>query len=98
MNWLLITILDVVNKLLALFIIVSSTLSGYVDQFRAYLGPDYTGEPYRILGAIFGFIAGVIAAGIVSGLIAAVITISREMTAMRILLETRAPPPRQAGF
>ena len=95
MNWLLITILDVVNKLLAIFVVVSSTAEGYYGDFRGYVGPQY-GAPHSILGAMFGFIAGLVLAGIVSGLLAAIITIARELMAMRELLATRVwttPPP-----
>jgi hypothetical protein len=95
MNRLLIGILDIVNKLIAIFIIVSTTLEGYFGDLSTYVGPSYVS--YRILWAVIGFILGLVLAGIVSGLIAAIITIAREMAALRELVSVRvwtAPPPR----
>jgi hypothetical protein len=95
MNRLLIGILDLVNKLIAISIIVSTTLEGYFGDLSAYVGPTYLS--YRILWAVIGFILGLILAGIVSGLLAAIITIAREMAALRELISVRvwtAPPPR----
>ena len=95
MNRLLIAVLDIVNKLIAISIIVSSTVEGYFGDFSAYVGPTYVS--YRILWAIVGFVIGLVFAGIVSGLLAAIITIAREMAALRELVSVRvwtAPPPR----
>ena len=95
MNRLLVAILDIVNKLIAISIIVSSTLEGYFGDFSPYIGPPYAS--YRILWAIVGFVIGLVLAGIVSGLLAAIITIAREMAALREMVSVRvwtAPPPR----
>jgi hypothetical protein len=95
MNRLLIGILDIVNKLIAISIIVSSTVEGYFGDFSAYVGPTYL--PYRILWAVVGFVIGLVLAGIVSGLLAAIITIAREMAALREMVSVRVwttPPPR----
>jgi hypothetical protein len=95
MNRLLIGILDIVNKLIAISIIVSSTIEGYYGDFSAYVGPDFVS--YRILWAVVGFVFGLVLAGIVSGLLAAIITIAREMAALRELVSVRvwtAPPSR----
>jgi hypothetical protein len=95
MNWILITILDVVNKLLAILVVISSTAEGYLGDFRTYVGPTY-GVPHSLIGAVVGFILGLALAGVISGLIAAIITIARELTALRELMSVRvftAPPP-----
>jgi hypothetical protein len=95
MNRLLIGVLDIVNKLIAISIIVSSTVEGYFGDFSDYVGPTYVS--YRILWAVVGFVIGLVLAGIVSGLLAAIITIAREMAALRELVSVRvwtAPPPR----
>jgi len=95
MNRLLIGVLDIVNKLIAISIIVSSTVEGYFGDFSVYVGPDLVS--YRILWAVVGFIFGLVFAGIVSGLLAAIITIAREMAALRELVSVRVwttPPPR----
>jgi hypothetical protein len=88
MNRLLIGILDIVNKLLAILIILSSTASGYLGRFGAYLATDGAdGDPvYRALGAVLGFIAGLVVAALVSGVLATVITLCREATAIRELM------------
>lgn len=95
MNRLLIAILDIMNKVTALFIIAASTVEGYLGDFSSYVGPDYLS--YRILWAIIGFVIGLALAGLVSGLLAAIITIARELAALRELVSVRvwtAPPPR----
>jgi hypothetical protein len=92
MNRLLIGILDIINKLLAIFLIVSSTASGYLGQFGPYLGTDGTADgngAYRALGAIVGFIVGLVLAALVSGFLATIINISREATAIRELMTAR---------
>jgi hypothetical protein len=93
MNRLLIGILDIVNKLLALFIIVSATIEGYLGDFGGYVVA--TGVPQRALWTVIGFIIGLALAGIFSGFIAAVITIARELIALREMLAVRVwtPPP-----
>lgn len=94
MNRLLIAILDIVNKLLALFIIISSTVEGYRGNFAGYVALN--GAPQQALWAAIGFIIGLALAGIFSGFLAAVITIARELIAIRELLSVRpvsVPPP-----
>jgi hypothetical protein len=96
MNRLLIGILDVINKLLALFIIVSATVEGWRGDFLGsfYVTPATAAQ--QVLWAIIGFIIGLALAGIFSGFIAAIVTIARELTAIRELLAVRVwtnPPP-----
>lgn len=93
MNRLLIGILDIVNKLLAFFIIVSATIEGYLGDFGGYV--VVTGAPQRALWTVIGFLIGLALAGIFSGFIAAVITIARELIALREMLAVRVwtPPP-----
>lgn len=91
MNRALIGILDIVNKVLALFLIASSTISGYYGQFRGYYGygdSEFT-NVQRILGTVGGFVLGLVLAGLVSGLVAAIITNCRETTSIRELLAAR---------
>ncbi|HEX7967855.1 MAG TPA: hypothetical protein VF502_06520 [Stellaceae bacterium] len=94
LNRLLIAILDVINKLLALFLILSSTAAGYYGNAWPYIGEGYV-EPRSILGAVIGFLVGLALAGIFSGFLAAIITIARELTALRELMAVRVltPPP-----
>jgi hypothetical protein len=97
MNRLLIGILDFINKLLAIFVIVSSTASGYLGQFGPYLGADAAAEgsgAYRALGAVIGFVAGLVVAALVSGFLATIINISREATAIRELMTARLAAER----
>jgi hypothetical protein len=91
MNRLLIGVLDILNKLAALFIIVSGALSGYAGQY-GYV--DTAGVPHLqgLVGAVVGLIGGIIVAGLVSGFLATVITISRELTLIRELIATRSAP------
>jgi len=90
MNWLLIGILDILNKLLALFLVVSSTVSGYYGHFGSYTVP-ISDPTDHVLATVLGFVIGIILAALVSGFLAAVITISREMTAIHEILVTRPP-------
>jgi hypothetical protein len=96
MNRLLIAILDIINKLVALLIIISSTVGGYRgDLAEGYFTPPGS-LPQQVLWAVIGFIIGLALAGIFSGFIAAVITIAREVTALRELMAVRPwtnPPP-----
>lgn len=95
MNRILIAILDIINKLLALFLLVASVVGGYFGDFRGYVGPDYV-QPHSIVGALVGFVVGLALAGIFCGFLATVITIARELIAIRELLAVRvwtAPPP-----
>ena len=95
MNRLLIGILDVVNKLLALFIIVSATIEGYLGDFGGYIAVTAVGPAQRALWTFIGFLIGLALAGIFSGFIATVITIARELIALREMLAVRVwtPPP-----
>ena len=93
MNTLLIGILDVLNKLLALVIVVSSTVSGYYGQFGTY-SVVLDNPVERALATAVGFILGVIVAALVSGFLATIINISREMTAIRHILNERPFPTR----
>jgi hypothetical protein len=96
MNRLLIAILDVINKLLALFIIVSATVEGYRGDFAGYVYVPPANITEQVLWGIFGFLIGLALAGIFSGFIAAVITIARELMGIREVLTMRAwsnPPP-----
>jgi hypothetical protein len=88
MNWLLIGILDGLNKLLAIVIVVSSTVSGYWGHFGTYV--VVLDNPLeRAIATAIGFVVGVIVAALVSGFLATIINISREMTAIRHLLNER---------
>jgi hypothetical protein len=95
MNRILIVILDIINKLLALFLVIASVIGGYLGDFRGYTGADYV-QPHSILGAVVGFVVGLALAGIFCGFLAAVITIARELIAIRELLAVRVwtAPPR----
>ncbi len=86
---LLIGIPDIVNKLVALFVIVSSTLSGYSGDLWDYVGVEYPGTGRQLIG----FIAGLILAALVSGFIAAIIHLAREATTIREILAARPSPP-----
>ena len=88
MNRLLIGILDILNKLLAIVLIVSSTVSGYYGEFDGYVVaiPD---PLHRALATLIGFVIGVVVAALVSGLLAAIITIAHETTLVRELLRER---------
>lgn len=88
MNRLLIGILDFLNKLLAVVLVVSSTVSGFYGQFGAYaVAVD---DPlHRALATLIGFVIGIVVAALVSGVLATIINISREMTAIREMLRER---------
>lgn len=95
MNRLLVGVLDLVNKLMALLIIVSSTIEGYRGDFSGYVAFSDS-LPERVVWAVVGLLIGVVVAGIVSGVLAALITIARELIGIRELLSVRvwtAPPP-----
>jgi hypothetical protein len=97
MNRLLIGILDIINKLLAIFIVISSTASGYLGQFGPYFAMDAAADgngAYRALGTLIGFIAGLVVAALVSGFLATIINISREATAIRELMTARLAAER----
>jgi hypothetical protein len=96
MNRILIAILDIINKLLALFLVVASVVGGYFGDFRGYFSPDYVVQPHSIVGALIGFVVGLALAGIFCGFLATVITIARELIAIRELLAVRVwtAPPR----
>lgn len=93
MNRLLIGTLDLLNKLLAIVLVVSSTISGYYGEFDGYV-VAVTDPLHRILATLIGFVIGIVAAALVSGLLAAIITIAREMMRIRELLLERPLPVR----
>ena len=95
MNRLLIGILDLLNKLLALLIIASSTIEGYRGDLAGFIYLPIGGIAERVVWAICGFIIGLALAGLFSGLLAAIITIARELVALRELLVWRASSTRQ---
>jgi hypothetical protein len=88
MNRLLIGILDLLNKLLAVVLVISSTISGYYGQFGTF-GVVVDDPLHRALATVIGFVIGVVLAALVSGLLATIINISREMTTIRELLRER---------
>ena len=88
MNRFLIGILDLLNKLLAVVIVASSTVSGYWGHFGTYV-VSIDNPMDRAVATAFGFVVGVIIAALVSGFLATIINISREMTAIRHLLNER---------
>jgi hypothetical protein len=93
MNRLLIGVLDILNKIVALLIIVSGAVSGYQAQF----GAAQAGQPSwpsGLVGALLGLVGGVVVAGLVSGFLAAIITMSRELTTIRELAIERLPVVR----
>ncbi|MGH7090175.1 MAG: hypothetical protein ACREFQ_14865, partial [Stellaceae bacterium] len=88
MNRLLIGTLDILNKLIAIALVASSTVSGYYGAFGGY--QMAVSDPFhRAISTLIGFVIGVIAAALVSGLLAAIITIAREATMIRMLLSER---------
>jgi hypothetical protein len=96
MNRLLVGILDIVNRLLALFIIVSATIEGYRGDFAGYVYAAPASQAEQVVWALLGFILGLALAGTVSGFIAAIVTIARELIAIRELLSVgvwRNPHP-----
>lgn len=92
MNRVLIGILDLLNKLLAILIVLSSTISGYYGQFGAY-AVAVDDPVHRALATIIGFVIGIVVAALVSGFLATIINISREMTVIREALLARPLPP-----
>ena len=96
MNRLLIGILDLLNKLLAIFLVISSAISGYYGNLP-FLAFGDEGPGTRIVTTLIGLVVGLILAAIVSGVLATIITISREATAIHQLLLARiaaVPPDR----
>lgn len=88
MNRLLIGILDFLNKLLAVVLVVSSTVSGFYGQFGTY-AVAVDDPAHRALATLIGFVIGIVLAALVSGVLATIINISREMTAIREMLRER---------
>jgi hypothetical protein len=95
MNALLIGTLDLLNKLLAILLILGGVTKGYFGDFADYIPFTLEGPALRIASIIVGFIVGLVTAAIVSGLLATVINISKEATLIRELLTARrlTPPP-----
>jgi hypothetical protein len=95
-NRLLIAILDVINKAVALLLVLSGIVEGWYGDVWPYIGQGYV-EPRSILAALIGLVVGLVLAGLVSGFLAAIITIARSLLAMHDLLAVRVwtpPPPR----
>jgi hypothetical protein len=88
MNRLLIGILDLLNKLVAIMVIIVFTAGGYLGNIRDYLPvhppPGVSGQ---VLSTLIGFVAGLVAAALVCGILATFITIARELIAIRENLE-----------
>jgi hypothetical protein len=96
MNRLLITVLDITNKVAALALIALGIIEGWYGDVWPYIGQGYI-EPRSILGALIGLVVGLVLAGLVSGFLAALITIARQLAAIHELLAVRVwtpPPPR----
>jgi len=96
MNRLLIGVLDIINKVVALLLILAGAVEGWHGDVWPYIGQGYV-EPRSILGALIGIFVGLVLAGVVSGFLAALITIARSLMAMHELLAVRVwtpPPPR----
>ena len=95
MNRLLIGTLDILNKLVAIALIVVSTVSGYLGNFAEYVPFTLEGTALRVATTIVGLVIGLVTAAIVSGLLATLINISQEATLIRELLVVRRtlPPP-----
>jgi hypothetical protein len=81
MNNFLIGILSLVNQVLAVLLIVGGTLGGIAQPMETYVSLP---QPWSyVLGGAFGLIGGLITAAIVCGTIAAIVTIARELSAIR---------------
>jgi hypothetical protein len=81
MNHFLIGILSLVNQVLAVILIVGATVSGVAQPMGGYYSVP---QPWSYaIGGVVGFIAGLIAAAVVCGTIAAIVTIARELSAIR---------------
>ena len=92
MNRVLIGILDLVNKLLALFLVISGIALGYLGDFHAYLRPDLGPTLERIVSTALGFLAGLVSAALVCGVIASQVAAVRELREIRDLMVLRGPP------
>lgn len=89
MNRLLIGILDLLNKLLALLLIVSGGISGYYGNLGFETRALYDGPGSHVVWTLLGLVAGLVLAALVSGVLATIITISREATAIHHFLDAR---------
>ncbi|HZS85350.1 MAG TPA: hypothetical protein VFA50_20945 [Stellaceae bacterium] len=99
MNGFLVGILNVLNQLLAIFLIVSGTIAGVHGRFEPYYGAYGPPQSWEaVIGGVIGFVCGIIAAGLICGFVALIITISRELNLIRDRLAyppiVSAPPPR----
>jgi hypothetical protein len=82
MNHFLIGVLSLVNQILAVILIVGATLSGIAQPMGGYYDVP---QPWSyVVGAVTGLIGGLVAAALVCGIIAAIVTIARELTAIRV--------------
>jgi hypothetical protein len=81
MNNFLIGILSLVNQILAVVLIVGATLGGVTQPMGDYYAAP---QPWGyVIGGVVGLIGGLIAAAVVCGTIAAIVTIARELSAIR---------------
>jgi hypothetical protein len=81
MNNFLIGVLSLVNQILAVLLIIGGTLSGIAQPMGGYYSVP---QPWSfVIGGVVGLIGGLIAAAIVCGTIAAIVTIARELSAIR---------------
>jgi TRAP-type C4-dicarboxylate transport system permease small subunit len=78
MNTTLISLLDSINQILALFIVVAATATGWI-----FGQPNGSGAIYAVLGLI----AGLVTAAVICGLLATLLQIERHL---RRIAETRA--------
>jgi phage shock protein PspC (stress-responsive transcriptional regulator) len=95
MNGLLIGTLDILNKLVAVALIIVSTAKGVFGGYAEYVPFALDPTMMRVATTIVGFVVGMVGAAIVSGLLATLINISQEATLIRELLVARRtlPPP-----
>jgi hypothetical protein len=91
MNRFLIGVLNVINQILAVLIILGATVTGATHPVEPYTALD---QPWPMLvGGVIGFVSGLVTAALVCGLIAAIVTISRELTWLRLERGRLAYPP-----
>jgi hypothetical protein len=81
MNHFLIGVLSLINQILAVLLIIGGTLSGITQPMSAYYSVP---QPWSyLIGGLLGLIGGLIAAAVVCGTIAAIVTMARELSAIR---------------
>ena len=92
MNRLLVGILDLLNKLVAILLILGGAAAGFLSDPHELFPAAPAGISGTILAAVVGLIIGLLAAGLLCGSVAALVTLSREATAIREGLERRHSP------